>query len=92
MILLKYATRSIFVLLSVSSSALFAADNILNETPSSTLENSVSELPLAENNSLQVAPEYQGTDQQLLDPIVDGTTDSVDVLPAESQTDESDAD
>lgn len=92
MIFLKYATRSIFVLLSVSSSALFAADNILNETPSSTLENSVSELPLAENNSLQVAPEYQGTDQQLLDPIVDGTTDSVDVLPAESQTDESDAD
>lgn len=72
MIITKYGIRSLFVLLSLPTSTLFAAEDPITEVPQpvqEVVDYTASQVPLAENNSLQQTPQYEGTDQQLLEPV-----------------------
>jgi len=90
--ILKSITYSFCALFSLSSTHLLAA----NQTISPVINNidyTSTDLPLAENNSLQVLPEYQGTDQQLIDPIqeVETTVEKTEKAELASKENEDDS-
>ena len=102
MIITKYVTRSLFFLLSISThTLLFAAEEMISEAPQSasddvnnTSSKAVSskitstQLPIAENNNLQKTPVYEGTDQQLLDPLPEILATDVQTEATDSEKEE----
>ncbi|WP_025562252.1 DUF3943 domain-containing protein [Psychromonas sp. SP041] len=102
MIITKHATRSLFLLFSISThSLLFAAEEIISDIHQSAADdvnNTSSKVaypkvtstksPISENNDLQKTSVYEGTDQQLLDPLPEILAEDVQAETTDSEEEE----